>query len=108
MLNLHLSKKETFHTSALGKTFTYFSLKDLISKLDKPIFHLFGENAPGNLTGYEKSLGKPVVEGFFLCGDKSTADAFMTVARLNDTTAAYFDEKKIQLKDATVLIDAKY
>lgn len=104
LLNIFVSKGETFLFSRLGKASTYFSLEELVYELDKPLYHLFGEKAPGPYSGHELSRGKPVVEGFFLCCSAGFVDRFMEVAERNVEIKAYFDKKQIKPKEALTLL----
>ena len=93
LMNIFLSKEETFVSSRLGKKLTYFSIEELISYLKKPLFHLFGEKAPGPHSGSELSKGKPVVEGFFLCCEPELAENFIAIAQKCPSVKEYFKEK---------------
>ncbi len=99
LLNTYFSLGETFQSSRLGKTLTYFSLDEFLSKIDKPFHHLFGLKAPGPYSGEDLSLGRPVIEGFFLYGDDATLDGFMRMAQRDPKVAAYFAAKKIEPTD---------
>lgn len=99
LLNTYFSLGDTYQSSRLGKTLTYFSLEEFMAKIDKPFYHLFGLKAPGPYSGEDISLGRPSIEGFFLYGDQSTVDAFMVVSRKDPKVAAYFDAKEIAPKD---------
>ena len=101
LLNLFLSKEETFTSSRLGKQTTYFALKEIVTHLNKPLYHLFGEKAPGG----NWSMGKPVVEGFFLCCQPDFAQDFKAMAQRDAAVKAYFNEKQIVLKDALTLLE---
>ncbi|MCD6308697.1 MAG: hypothetical protein J7M24_06850, partial [Candidatus Latescibacteria bacterium] len=64
LTNTFFSKDETFESARLGKSLHYFSLREVLNKINKPLFHLFGEKAPGPASGQDLSRGRPVVEGF--------------------------------------------
>ena len=100
LLNIYLSKGEIFTSARLGKLLTYFSLEEVAEGLDKPLYHLFGEKAPGPASGPELSMGKPVVEGFFLCCQQEFADEFIAVAQRVPEIRAYFGYKNIHLTKA--------
>ena len=104
LLNTYFSKGETFISSRLGKSLTYFSLQETIQQLDKPLYHLFGEKAPGPFSGSELNRGNPVVEGFFLSCEPDFAADFMTIAGEDDDVKSYFTEKEIRLKEADTLL----
>lgn len=104
LLNFYVSKGETFISSRMGKSLTYFSLEEIISYVDKPLYHLFGEKAPGPFSGPETSMGKPVIEGFFLCSQPAVANKFMEMSQRDPTVKAYFEEKQIVLKEARTLL----
>ena len=104
LLNIFLSKRETFRSSRLGKSFTYFSLEKVIRLLDKPLYHLFGERAPGPFSGPGPSKGNPVVEGFFLCCHPDLVADFMAMAQTNIGIRSYFEEKNIFPKEAASLL----
>ncbi|MEM7620077.1 MAG: hypothetical protein AAF228_06385 [Pseudomonadota bacterium] len=99
LLNTYFSFEETFQSSRLGKTLTYFSLDEFMSKIDKPFYHLFGTKAPGPYSGQDISGGRQVIEGFFLYGDQATIDNFMALSQKDPKVAQYFDEKEISPKD---------
>ena len=61
--------------------------------------------APATDDGYDKSLGRPVVEGFFLACQPNVADEFIDLSNRNPDVKAYFESKHIVLKDAKKLID---
>mgnify|MGYP001158264257 CR=1 FL=1 len=96
LLNIFLSKGETFISSRLGKRLTYFSLEEFVEELNHPLFHLFGNKAPGPVSGTELSKGRPVVEGFFLCASIETVESLMNLQRQDPQTRNYFQEKQIQ------------
>lgn len=104
LMNLFLSRGETFLSARLGKGLTYFSLDQLLSHLDKPLYHLFGFKAPGPHDGADLSRGRPVVEGFFLLADPEDARAFMRTAESDPDVAAYFQTKNIALTPAASLL----
>jgi len=99
LLNTYFSLGDTFQSSRLGKTLTYFSLEEFLGKIDKPLHHLFGLKAPGPYSGEDLSQGRPVIEGFFLYGATSVVDAFMRMASRDPKVAAYFVAKGIEPKD---------
>jgi hypothetical protein len=102
--NIYVSKNETFSVERVGKQMVYFSLKELLGLLNKPLFHLFGEKVPGPLSGQELSKGRPVVEGFFLCAEHEGAQRMMSLAKSTPDLAHYFQEKGIALREAQVLL----
>ena len=97
-VNLCLSREDTFSSVALGKPFTYFSQEELVKKVNKPLFHLFGESAPAQYSGEHRSFGRPVIEGFFLNCEESVAERMMDVARRDQKVRKYFQDKSINLK----------
>jgi hypothetical protein len=99
LLNTYFSLEETFQSSRLGKTLTYFSLEEFLSKIDKPFYHLFGLKAPGPYSGEDIGLGRKVIEGFFFYGEQMVIDNFMEMARQDAQVASYFDQKRIHPKD---------
>ena len=98
-MNLFVSKKETFYTSLL-KPITYFSLEELDSYLNKPLFHLFGERAPVSFS----RKNRDVLEGFFICCKPKFLDKFMEMSSLDKNIKNYFIEKKIVPKNVKDLI----
>lgn len=98
LMNLFVSKGETFIASRLGKSLTYFSLKELCSHLDKPLYHLFGEKAPGPASGQDLSQGRDVLEGFFLYGDPNVPEDLLAAAKQDPGVWEYFQEKRIAPK----------
>ena len=105
LLNIFLSKGETFISSRLGKRLTYFSLEEFVEELNHPLFHLFGNKAPGPVSGTELSKGRPVVEGFFICASKESVDSLMHMQEQDPQTRNYFKEKQIQPTSALELLD---
>ena len=103
-LNTYFSKGQTFRSGRLGKSLTYFSLAEVISKLDKPLFHLFGEQAPGPLVGPPLNKGVPAIEGYFLCAEPEYANVFIDTARASSEIAKYFDHKLVRLSPAEDLL----
>ena len=103
LINFFLSKGETFVSPRLGKLFTYFSLEEVIGYLDKPLYHLFGEKAPG----HKVSKGQSVVEGFFLCCSPEIANSFSALSQQDASIRSYFNEKQIVLNDASILLARK-
>lgn len=97
LMNLFVSRSRTFLSKRLGKSLTYFSLPQLAAHLKKPLFHLFGEKAPGPFRGEELSRGKNVIEGFFLMADPIKAELFMDTARRHQAVRSYIGNKKIRL-----------
>ena len=100
VLNLFASRDESFVSNAQDRPFTYFSLKSLIAGLDGRLYHLFGEKSPGP----DRSLGRPVVEGFFIYGDESLARDFEGVLQADPEIAAYAAEKRIAIRHAAKLL----
>ncbi len=100
LLNTYFSLGDTFQTSRLGKTLTYFSLDEFMSKIDKPFCHLFGTRAPGPFSGQDIGGGNDArIEGFFLYGDQPVIDRFMEISHLDKNVARYFQQKEIIPKD---------
>lgn len=99
LLNTYFSLGETFQSSRLGKTLTYFSLDEFLAEMDQPFYHLFGLRAPGPFSGQDLSLGRRVLEGFFLYGKQETVDAFMELSKQDPGVAGYFSVKEISPKD---------
>ena len=99
LLNTYFSLGETFRSSRLGKTLTYFSLDEFLAKSGRPFFHLFGLKAPGPYSGEDISQGRPVIEGFFLSGEAAAAEGLMTMAARDPKVAAYFALKDIRPKE---------
>jgi hypothetical protein len=104
LLNIYVSKNETFESSRLGKALTYFSLEELIDGMDLPLYHLFGTKAPGPALGRDTSLGRPVIEGFFLSAEPDTAAEFFEIAHKDPAIKSYFNEKNIKLTAAKDLL----
>ncbi len=104
LTNCFFSKDKTFCSSRLGKSLTYFSLKEVIDTIEKPLFHLFGERAPGPASGEDLSLGFPVIEGFFLYAEDALAQEFLKLAQTDSLVAEYFGENNITLTDARELV----
>ena len=105
LLNIFLSKGKTFISSRLGKRLTYFSLEEFASELKQPLFHLFGEKAPGPVSGTELCRGKPAVEGFFLCASNEVVESMMDLQQQDPQTSKYFKEKQIKPRPALDLLD---
>jgi hypothetical protein len=103
-INDYFSKGETFKTARLGKQVTYFSLKEVCASLNKPMFHLYGERAPGPASGEDISLGRDVIEGFFLVADPSLVDQLIKAADQDPAMNAFFAEKKIKPVKAEQLL----
>lgn len=100
ILNLFLSKDQTFVSMAAGKSFTYFSITELVSRLERPLFHLFGYKSPA----FDRSLGRQVVEGFFLFCNPGAEKIFIDFSHSIPEVDLYFREKNIQLKPAIDLL----
>lgn len=107
LMNLFVSKGQTFLSARLGKSLTYFSLAELIEHLERPLYHLFGFKAPGPFQGSELSRGKPVVEGFFLCAVEEDAQAFARMAQSDPAVAAYWKAKEMTLRPAADLLGTR-
>lgn len=103
-LNTYFSKGDTFITSRLGKQVTYFSLRETLALIKKPMFHLYGDRAPGPYSGGTINKGLDVVEGFFLVGEKPVVDRLMTIAANDPQVAGFFSEKKVKPTPAQNLI----
>jgi hypothetical protein len=98
---LFVSREETFVSMRMGRKLTYFHLEELIGKADKKIYHLFGDRSPGSSTKeYDASLGKNVIEGFFLHADEEFAENWFEISRRHPDVRRWFDEKDIQLRPA--------
>lgn len=102
VLNLLLSKGDTFQSSVLGKTVTYFSMAELVSHLDKPLYHLFGLKAPEHMA--YRSAGRPVIEGFFLFCAPEVAAQFIALSKQYKPFETYFRSEGIELKAAISLL----
>lgn len=98
LLNLFLSKDETFISTASGGAFTYFSMKELVSCLEQPLFHLFGYKSP-----VDRSMGRSVIEGFFFYGSREMAEKFIKESQDAPEIKGYFLHKEIFLKDVRTL-----
>jgi hypothetical protein len=104
LLNSYFSLGDTFITGAVGKSLTFFSLKEFLEKVDKPFYHLFGFEAPGHESGNPRKHPFPVVQGFFLMAPEETAGRFMDLAGKEDGVDQYFREKEIRLSPAETLL----
>ena len=104
LLNTYFSYGDTFQTSRLGKTLTYFSLPEFLEKTDGHFYHLFGFKAPGPYSGQDISEGNPAVEGFFLYDTIDLSGKFMDAAQQDQHVAQYFKSKEIELKPAATLL----
>jgi len=103
-LELALSKGETFISKTYsGLPFAYFSLKDLISHLNKPLYYLC-EKKTSNKRWYINALGNPVVNGIFIFGDPDHVHSFFANARKYNEIEQYFIEYKIDLIEASKLL----
>lgn len=100
VLNLFVSSGESFGAVVQDMPFVYFSLRELIERLDGRLYHLFGEKAPG----YDRSQGRQVVEGFFLYGDAAFAEDFRGALTLDPRVAAYAAEKRLTVRPARELL----
>lgn len=100
VLNLFVSRGESFSATVQDMPFVYFSLRELIQRLDGRLYHLFGEKAPG----YNRSQGRPVVEGFFLYGDAAFADDFRATLMADPRVANYAAEKQLIVRPAQELL----
>ena len=104
LLNTYFSYGDTFQTSRLGKTLTYFSLSEFLEKTNGNFFHLFGFKAPGPYSGHDISKGNAAVEGFFLYDTIELAGKFIDAAQQDQNVAQYFKIKEIELKPAVTLL----
>ncbi|MEI6572496.1 MAG: hypothetical protein WCO61_03010 [Alphaproteobacteria bacterium] len=104
-LNTYFSKKQTFITSRLGKKVTYFSLQDVCKLSTKPIYHIYGEKAPGPFSGEDISRGNSVLEGFFICANEARVLKFFEYANLDPEFSSFFLEKNIKMKLAKELVE---
>jgi len=102
--NIFFSLGSTFQASRLGKQMTYFSLSETLPLLKKPLFHLFGERAPGPESGPALHGGQPVVEGFFLNCSDTALRSVLRYAEGNPAIESYFKEKGIVPRPAEDLL----
>jgi len=100
ILNLYLSKGETFVSNRLGKPVTYFSLRELNDHLQRPLYHLFGFKSPTPWVPEQ-----PCIEGFFIYGDQELSEKFMALARSDKDINDYFQYKNIRFTRCMDLID---
>jgi len=100
LLNLFVSLDETFESSWGGKTMTYFSLAQLLERLDKPLFHLFGRRAPG----VDHSRGHRVVEGFFLLASDECKQEFQALCGATPDLEEFRERKSIDAVPADCLL----
>ena len=103
IMNLLVSRTDSFLTSALDRPLVYFSLRELIECLHGRLYHLFGVKSPG----LDRSQGRPVVEGFFLFGDHDFAQEFIALGRKHPEVKRYFAEKDIEARPASDLLVRK-
>jgi len=102
--NLFVSKDKTFISMRMGKSLTYFHLEELVDRLDKPLYYLFGQKSLGSGTmDFDPSLGHDVIEGFFLNADEAFAQSWLVVAMSYPDVAKWFVEKEIKLTLANAL-----
>ncbi len=99
-LNLYLTYGPTFLSTRMGKSLTFFSARDLIESLDRPLFHLFGDKAPGPVEGPPIDQGKPNLSGFYLCCEEPFARSFLDLANRSGVVRDYFRKKEVVLRDA--------
>ena len=94
ILNLFLSRGETFSVMKVGRKQTYFSANELKRKLPDGVglIHLFGNKAPGSVVSGDKAT-----EGFYLYADRELAEAFDWEARQSEAVMKWFKEKGIYL-----------
>ena len=104
LLNTYFSLAESFVTSRLGKKVTYFSLAEVAERLPQPLFHLFGDRAPGPDSGSSLANGRPCVEGFFLYCAPDFVEAFLAMAHRDEETKGWFRAKGISPKPAQSLL----
>lgn len=103
--NLFVSRQDTFLSMRMGKSITYFGLAELIAKLDRPLFHLFGKSSRGtSALNFDATQGKDVVEGFFLCADEVFAQRWLDLANSRQDVRAWIAEKEIGLTRAADLL----
>jgi len=103
--NLFVSRGDTFLSMRMGKSITYFGLKELIAGLDRPLFHLFGRSSRGtSAVNFDATLGRDVIEGFFLCADEAFARRWLDAANSRPEVRAWFAEKEIGLTRAENLL----
>jgi hypothetical protein len=79
-------------------------LAETLPLLNKPLFHLFGEKAPGPQDGPMPDLGNPVIEGFFLNGSEPYLRSVMRNAEAVPIIERYFAEKNIGPRPAEELL----
>ena len=100
--NLYVCKDETFNSMCMGRSLTYFHLDEIIQRLDKPLYHLFGRKCLGPGTeNFDPALGRVVIEGFFLCADRNFAEHWFNKALSYPEVRIWFEEKGITLKLAS-------
>lgn len=103
-VELALSQGETFLSSSYqGTPFVYFSLRELISLLDKPLY-FFCEKRTSNQRWYINTLGNPVVNGFFIFGEPDRIYNFIDNARKYKEVDQYFIERGVDLMEASKLL----
>jgi hypothetical protein len=104
LINTFFSLGETFDSRRLAKRLVYFSLPEILTRLKKPLFHLFGERAPRPKSEADLSGGRPVVEGFFFAGEREQAEAFIKLGDRHPKVSAWLKEKNIRVRPAQELL----
>lgn len=105
LMNLFVSKHDTFVVPMVGRAFTYFSLAELVAALNRPLFHLFGDRAPRAPGEFAAETPAPVVEGFFLAAREPFVRLLMERAERVPAVKAFFESKRIVPRDARTLLD---
>ena len=108
LLNTFFSLGDTFESRRLAKPLIYFSLPEMLTRLNKPVFHLFGERAPRPKSEADLSGGRPVVEGFFFVGEREQGEAFIRLAQHHPKVSAWFAYKNIHLRPANELVMKRF
>ena len=105
---LALTKGETVVSSVGSKSFVYFSLEELTSFLEKPLFFLCdrrtGEKPwlnswTSSERWLEPSLGRPGEFGFFVCGEPDRVRSLVAGARAHPDVSEYFEVRQVDLVD---------
>jgi hypothetical protein len=83
---------------------TYFSLDEVIKLSKNPIYHIYGDRAPGPYSGEDISKGRSVVEGFFVSSTPERIQSFSRFAESHSEFQSFFREKEIKIKLAAELL----
>jgi len=103
-VELALSMGQTFVSNNYqGTPFTYFSLKEVIEILNKPLYFLYKKEIVTK-NWLISSLGKPVINGYFVFGDYETIQKSIKNAKQNEEISAYFKVNNIELIEASMLL----